>query len=149
MSIRVGILLFQLLCNRTHGLLCPVQRYLRFQAAYNIEPSGSPVCSFLFCKCQRYPDVGSPHQREMELFRHHSNHGIALAIQQNGLATEIWVTIEPLMPEPIADDCYLPVSLLVFFRPEISADGRGKLQCAEKICAYSGSGNSLGHIHSR
>src|ERR1041385_125460 len=149
MSVRVGILLFQLPCNRSYGLLCRVQCYLRFQAAYYIQPSGSPVCSFLFCKCQRYPDVGSPHQCEMEIFRHHSNHGIALAVQQNGLATEIRITVEPLMPEPIADDRDLPVSRLVFFPPEISADGRSNLQCAEKFRTYSGSRNSLGHIHSR
>src|ERR1700704_997399 len=143
MRVRLWKLRFQLLRNGAHGVLCHLQPGLWLEPAYHIQPAGSAVGPFFFCQNERNPDTGSSHQREVEIFRHHANYGVTVAIQQNCFAVQIGIAVESFMPESITDERYLAHTRLVFFRAEVSADYRLDLESTEEIRAHAVSRNSL------
>ncbi len=80
----------------------------------------------------------------MEIFRHHADDHVRLAVQLYHLAVQFG--FEPVSPQAIADDGYVGGSGPVLTTQEIAACCQTHTECPEEVRADAGAVNSLGDI---
>jgi hypothetical protein len=92
---------------------------------------------------QRLPDIGSfaklrtlnskKWNREFETRRHHTHDGEAATVRDNLASDNLWVAIEPALPQPFTDDEDVIVSSCAIGRLEGTSANRRRAENLEKI----------------
>ena len=67
------------------------------------------------------------HQRELEVARHHANHDIRLAVEQELASEHVRIAVQAVLPERVTDHRYL-FFLIIFLLGKEPAHQRPELQ---------------------
>ena len=94
--------------------------HARLKARDYIEVLAIALCEFFGSERRRNPHGGELIQI-LKICRHHANHGMLLAIQQNIPANDATISAVAPLPQTMAEDRYFGSARLVFFGQKVSA----------------------------
>src|SRR5437868_1031244 len=122
------------------------RRRSHLQPAHNKITARIPDLQLLIRECQGLPNIGASAElatgseveqlkRKIEGFRHDADNREALAIEEEFRSNNLWIAIELLPPETLADDDNIITARLAFLGFEKASLHR----CDPKQWKYSGS----------
>ena len=114
---------------------------------------------FLRGESQRLPDIrafaklrtldSKKWNRKFETRRHHADDGEAATVRDNFTSDNLWVAIEPVLPQPFTDDQHVVVSSRAIGRLEDASANRHHAENIKKICRTDRAEDAFGTITAR